>query len=109
MKFERKDARVTVAFLKCVRGDWRNRPFNANVAARAIKEGKGWRVDRADAVAGTWTPWEPITTETYPTLAAAKKAIREFNTICRLPLGSPERKRYVGFSGSRKRRRKRRR
>src|SRR5574341_1622418 len=94
VKFERKDDRVTVAFLKCTREDWQGKHFTSMTAARAIKERDGWRVDRADAVAGTWTPWEPITTDTYRTLTAAKGAIREFAKVCRLAPGSPERKRY---------------
>lgn len=104
VKFERKDARVTVAFLKCTREDWQGKSFTSLTAARAIKEREGWRVDRADAVVGTWTPWEPLTTDTYRTLAAAKTVIREFDKVCRLAPGSPERRRYRLF-GRRVRRR----
>jgi hypothetical protein len=102
-KFERKDARVTVAFLKCTRENWQGKTFTSLTATRAIKEREGWRIDRADAVAGTWTPWEPLTTDTYRTLAAAKTTIRAFEKVCRLKPGSPERKQY-GLSGRSRRR-----
>lgn len=92
-KFERKDSKVTVAFLKCRRRGYA-RSFESLTAARAIKETGGWRIDRADAVAGTWTPWEPITRDVYQTRAKALSAIRQFERACRDTKRTSSRKRY---------------
>ncbi len=45
-------------------------------AVRTIAEAGGWRIDFCHAVAGTWCPWEPITTEVFTTRILALKAIR---------------------------------
>jgi hypothetical protein len=75
MTFERRSPHVHVAFFK--------RPNRYGVqidhAVRAKKEPEGWRIDRC-AWVGTWTPWEAIDRVEYPTLRAAKQAIRDFVT-----------------------------
>lgn len=103
VKFEKKDDRVTVAFMDCARETWDGKRFMSTTAARAIKEREGWRVDRADAIHGAWMPWEAITDTPHPTLQAAKATIRDFAKVCKLQPGSPERKRY-GLSGASRRR-----
>ncbi len=103
IKFERKDARTTVAFIDCQNETTYGKRFKSLVAVRAIKERTGWRVDRADAVAGAWMPWEPITSQPFRTLAAAKAEIRKFGRACKRPPGSPERKEY-GLGRARRRR-----
>lgn len=69
---------VHVAFIKKPRIDVRDRRFIAEEAVRAVQEPGGWRIDFAGNVAGAWLPWEAIDNVEYPTLAAAKKAIRAY-------------------------------
>lgn len=109
MKFENKsDARGDVysAVITCTRNNWQGRPYKSTMAVRAIRERSGkWRIDKTSAVAGTWTPWEPVNTTEYRTLTAAKTALREFNRSCKVPgwrklSSNPE------MAGSRRRRRR---
>lgn len=94
MKFEKKTAPgmpdVHAAVITChVRrydggyGTPRTRPVT--IAVRAIRERNGkWRADQAPAVAGTWAPWEPITSGEFNSLTAAKNAIRTFARACKV-------------------------
>jgi hypothetical protein len=82
IRFERRahphtGAPIYTAFIKKQRRDWRERPFEANEAVRAIAEGGGWRIDKAGWV-GAWLPWEAIDQTVYPTAAAAKRAIEAY-------------------------------
>ena len=105
-KFERKDDKTSVAFLKCTTQDWLNpaRKRTQLVATRAIKERNGWRVDQAHAVAGAWLPWEPISSRTFESLKAAKAEIGKFSRACG-KIGHPERKTY-GLAGRRTKKRR---
>jgi hypothetical protein len=89
VKFENKsNARGDVhsAFLTCTRTNWQGRPFKVQTAVRAIRERSGkWRIDHTTAVAGTWMPWEPVNTNEYGTLTAAKTALREYGRACKVP------------------------
>ena len=67
-----------MAFIKKPRIDVGGRRFIAHEAVRAAKEPGGWRIDVAGNVAGAWLPWEAIDSIEYPTVAAAKKAIRAY-------------------------------
>ena len=78
IKFEPKTPDIVVAFIKKRRWNIYGRPFYATEACRAIRESGGWRIDRCAAIAGTWSPWESIDAVPYPTLPAAKAAIREY-------------------------------
>lgn len=57
---------------------WDNRRYTETLGVRVIKEGRGYRADFASGIAGTFMPWEPITDTEYRSVAAAKKAVREF-------------------------------
>lgn len=50
--------------------------FLARDAVRAKKESGGYRIDRAELVAGTAMPWEPISEEVFSSAAKAQAAIR---------------------------------
>ncbi len=91
MKFERKDANVSVAFIPCVirtgyrteRGGYTKK---IQMAVRAIRERSGkWRIDKTAAVASAWMPWEPVNTTEYNSLTAAKTGLREFARACKTP------------------------
>jgi hypothetical protein len=48
-------------------------------AVRIMRDAPGvYRIDRAEAVAGTWMPWEAINSVEYPTAAKAKAAVRRW-------------------------------
>lgn len=80
-RWERKDARVQVMYVRKARRDIRGRDFVATEVLRVVhREGwhPGWRVDRAGSVAGVWLPWEPVTYTVFETLGEAKAAARQY-------------------------------
>jgi hypothetical protein len=83
VRFERKDAKHHVGFLRCPRETTYGRKWYSNDAVRAVKESCGWRVDKTGAVHGAWMPWEPITDTCFKTLAEAKKRIRTYAKKCK--------------------------
>jgi hypothetical protein len=66
LAFEPKSDRCFVAFVE--------RDKRALTAVRLILELGGWRIDRCDAVAGAWMPWEPLTDYVYPDSNSARLA-----------------------------------
>lgn len=60
------------------RTDIRGHEFMSREAVRIIQEPNGWRIDRAESVAGAWMPWEAIVAVTYGSIKAAKAAIRDW-------------------------------
>lgn len=81
VRFERKSSTHHVAFLeKAYVTGWGERRTRLE-AVRAVREAEGWRVDRCSAVRGVWLPWEPVDTTPYPTLTAAKKALRAYAAL----------------------------
>lgn len=66
-KFVEKSPGCWVAFSKSTK------PF---FAVRAVREPKGWRIDKCAAVAGAWMPWEPVDEKFYPSAEAAKRALK---------------------------------
>jgi len=75
IQFEKKSETCHVAFVERERISTYGKKFTGLSACRAVKEGNGWRIDRCDAVFGTWCPWEPISDAPFPTLDAAQAAI----------------------------------
>jgi hypothetical protein len=69
IKFEPRSDKCMFGFVKVGK---------ATHAVRGIKEAGGWRIDRCEAICGTWTPWEAINTESYPNFLLARKAIERF-------------------------------
>lgn len=89
MKFEKsvKNGQpVHVAYVQCAYRPFGSRHYRQKqVAVRAIKESNGWRVDKTEAVAGTWTPWEPVDNHPYKKLGDAKKVLRAYGKACKRP------------------------
>ena len=50
-------------------------------AVRVAKVVDGYRIDQASVLGATWLPWEAITPDTYPTVTAAKAALRQWALI----------------------------
>lgn len=84
IKYERRShphtgAPIYTAIVHGIRVDvWNNRRLRMTKAVRVIKEGGGYRADFANAVAGVFMPWEPITDTSYRSATAAKQAVREY-------------------------------
>jgi hypothetical protein len=57
---------------------WDGRPYTSHEGVRVIREAQGYRIDRAELIAGSWMPWEAIDENHYPTVAAAKKAVQTY-------------------------------
>ena len=71
-----------VAIVTKKRVAYDGRPFKARTAVRIIDQyhgaDRGYRIDFASAVAGTFMPWEAIDEKVYATVEAAKRAVRAF-------------------------------
>ena len=69
---------IHAAVIKKAHVDINGRPFVATESVRAKKEPNGWRIDFTYSIGGARMPWEAIDSIEYPTLAAAKAAIRAY-------------------------------
>ena len=78
MKWERKGPDVWVSIFDRSFTDIYGDRRTGTTAVRAIQDHRGWRIDRADAVAGAWMPWEAIDEVSYPSAATAKRAVADW-------------------------------
>jgi len=88
IKFEDRGRGVVSAFIER-RFEARGKERKGLGAVRIKNEGGHYRIDRADAVAGAWMPWEAIDDVEYPTVAKAMAAIRAWARANRA-YGAPE-------------------
>lgn len=74
IKFEKKDEGIFVAFVIVPFTDIYGQDRKGLTALRVKDDGGYFRIDRCDAVAGTWTPFEAIDSVEYPTAEAGIEA-----------------------------------
>jgi len=77
IKFEDRNRGVFSAFIERT-FEARGKTWKGFGAVRVKCEGDHYRIDRTDAVAGAWMPWEAIDSVEYPTQAKAMAAVRKW-------------------------------